>query len=140
MPAKRVRLLWQPISPAAESTLFLEDDIMRLFGGEQIAKIMTAFKLPEDTPIEHGMVSKAIENAQVKVETHNFDIRKHLVEDDDVANKQREIIYGLRRQILKSVSDKGKAKELKEDLLSTIKKEIENLILMPFPEVGRQAD
>jgi len=72
----------------------LEDDIMRLFGGEQIAKIMTAFKLPEDTPIEHGMVSKAIENAQVKVETHNFDIRKHLVEYDDVANKQREIIYG----------------------------------------------
>ncbi|HLA03986.1 MAG TPA: preprotein translocase subunit SecA [Patescibacteria group bacterium] len=118
----------------------LEDDIMRLFGGEQIAKIMTAFKLPEDTPIEHGMVSKAIENAQVKVETHNFDIRKHLVEYDDVANKQREIIYGARREILKSISDKGKAKELKEDLLSKIKKEIENLILMHFPEVGQKAD
>src|SRR3989344_2684963 len=118
----------------------LEDDIMRLFGGEQIAKIMTAFKLPEDTPIEHGMVSKAIENAQVKVETHNFDIRKHLVEYDDVANKQREIIYGARREILKSISDEGKAKELKEDLLSKIKKEVENLILINFPEEGQKAD
>src|SRR3989338_2672224 len=118
----------------------LEDEIMRLFGGEQIAKIMTSFKLPEDTPIEHGMVSKAIENAQVKVETHNFDIRKHLVEYDDVANKQREIIYGARREILASVSDKEKAKELREDLLSKIKKEIENLILMHFPEGGLKAD
>jgi len=118
----------------------LEDDIMRLFGGEQIAKIMTAFKLPEDTPIEHGMVSKAIENAQVKVETHNFDIRKHLVEYDDVANKQREIIYGARREILRGVSDSKKAKELKEELLVKIKKEIENLVLIHFPEGGQKAD
>ena len=118
----------------------LEDDIMRLFGGEQIAKIMTAFKLPEDTPIEHGMVSKAIENAQVKVETHNFDIRKHLVEYDDVANKQREIIYGARREILRGVSDSKKAKELRGDLLLKIKKEIENLVLIHFPEGGQKAD
>src|SRR3990167_8749369 len=86
------------------------------------------------------MVSKAIENAQVKVETHNFDIRKHIVEYDDVANKQREIIYGARREILKGVSDREKARELREDLLSKIKKEIENLILMHFPEGGLKAD
>ncbi len=112
----------------------LEDDIMRLFGGEQIAKIMTAFKLPEDTPIEHGMVGKAIENAQVKVETHNFDIRKHLVEYDDVANKQREIIYGSRRTILDAAGDKQKATQLAKESLQKIEREVENLVLMHAPE------
>jgi len=107
----------------------LEDDIMRLFGGDQIAKIMTAFKLPEDTPIEHSMVSKAIQNAQVKVETHNFDIRKHLVEYDDIANKQREIIYGMRKEILLSASDKEMAAKIKDDIKGKIEKEIENLVL-----------
>jgi len=108
----------------------LEDDLMRVFGGDQIAKIMTAFKLPEDTPIEHGMVSKAIENAQVKVETHNFDIRKHLVEYDDVANKQREIIYGMRRQILEAAENKEKAKEVSSELLEKINREVGNLVLV----------
>lgn len=108
----------------------LEDEIMRLFGGEQIAKIMTAFKLPEDTPIEHSMVSKAIENAQVKVEGHNFDIRKNLVEYDDVANKQREIIYGQRKDILTSMQDKELAKKLRDDMLDKVTREIENLTLM----------
>lgn len=108
----------------------LEDDLMRIFGGEQIAKLMTAFKLPEDTPIEHGMVSKAIENAQVKVETHNFDIRKHLVEYDDVANRQREIIYGKRRQILEAARDQEKAREASAQIREKIQKEIENLVLI----------
>ncbi|MBI2327716.1 preprotein translocase subunit SecA [Candidatus Curtissbacteria bacterium] len=112
----------------------LEDDIMRLFGGEQIARIMTAFKLPEDTPIEHGMVGKSIENAQVKVETHNFDIRKHLVEYDDVANKQREIIYGARRDILEAAQDPQKAQKLKEDITAKIENEIENLVLLNSQE------
>lgn len=107
----------------------LEDEIMRLFGGEQIAKIMTAFKLPEDTPIEHGMVSKAIANAQVKVETHNFDIRKHLVEYDDVANRQREIIYGTRNKILEAASNPQGAQTLKEDIRERVQREISNLIL-----------
>ena len=61
----------------------LEDDIMRLFGGDQVAKLMTIFKLPEDVPLEHPMVSRAIEQAQVKVEGFHFDSRKHLVEYDD---------------------------------------------------------
>ena len=101
---------------------------MRLFGGEQISKIMTAFKLPEDTPIEHGMVSKAIENAQVKVEGHNFEIRKHLVEYDDVANKQREVIYSMRKQVLTSARDKDSAQKIKEDILEKTDREIENVI------------
>ncbi|OGD83687.1 preprotein translocase subunit SecA [Candidatus Curtissbacteria bacterium RIFCSPLOWO2_01_FULL_39_62] len=112
----------------------LEDEIMRLFGGEQIANIMTSFKLPEDTPIEHGMVSKAIENAQVKVETHNFDIRKHLVEYDDVANKQREIIYQRRNEILEAAQDEKKANKIKDEILDKIHVEIENLVAMHSPE------
>lgn len=78
----------------------LDDDLMRIFGGEQISNLMTFFKLPEDQALTHPMVSKAIEQAQVKVEGFNFDIRKHLVDFDDVLNKQREIIYTLRRKIL----------------------------------------
>ncbi len=107
----------------------LEDDIMRLFGGEQIAKIMTAFKLPEDTPIEHSIVGRAIQNAQVKVEGHNFDIRKHLVEYDDVANKQREIIYGKRLEILSAAKDQQMATKMKEEILTKINTDIENLVL-----------
>jgi preprotein translocase subunit SecA len=73
---------------------------MRIFGGEQISRLMTFFNFPEDQPLSHPMVSRAIEQAQIKVEGFNFDIRKHLVEFDDVLNKQREIIYGQRRKIL----------------------------------------
>lgn len=80
--------------------LALDDDIMRIFGGDQVAKIMNFLKIPENEPIEHGMVSKAIEQAQVKVEGFNFDARKNVVEYDDVMNKQREIIYGLRNRVL----------------------------------------
>jgi len=85
-----------------ESCFFvsLEDDLMRIFGGEQISRLMTFFNFPEDQPLSHPMVSRAIEQAQIKVEGFNFDIRKHLVEFDDVLNKQREIIYGQRRKIL----------------------------------------
>ena len=107
----------------------LEDDIMRLFGGEQVAKVMTVLKLAEDTPIEHGMVSKAIENAQIKVESHNYDIRKHLVEYDDVVNKQREIVYNLRRKILES-SAKPEDTTLKEEILEKLRGEIKNLVIV----------
>ena len=78
----------------------LDDDIMRLFGGDKISGLMTMFKIPEDQPLEHGIVSKSIEQAQSKVEQFNFDSRKHLLEYDDVMNKQREIIYDQRRSIL----------------------------------------
>jgi len=111
----------------------LEDDIMRLFGGDQVARIMTALKLPEDTPIEHPMVSKAIENAQVKVEGYNFDIRKHLVEYDDVANRHREIVYGLRRKILESAKNENDI-SLKEEILEKLRNEIKNLVALEAPE------
>ncbi|MBI5493317.1 MAG: preprotein translocase subunit SecA [Deltaproteobacteria bacterium] len=80
--------------------LSLEDDLLRIFGSERIASIMSRIGMEEDVPIEHGLVSKAIENAQKKVEAHNFDIRKHLLEYDDVMNQQREVVYGYRKQIL----------------------------------------
>ncbi len=82
----------------------LDDDLMRRFGGQSVAGIMERFGLEEDVPIEHGIVSKAIENAQVRVEGYNFDIRKHVLQYDDVVNKQREIIYAQRRQILNEPS------------------------------------
>ena len=80
--------------------LSLEDDLMRKFNGERIQKIMGMMNVPEDEPITAKMVTRAIEGAQRKVEGHNFDIRKHLLDYDDVMNKQRQAIYGLRRDIL----------------------------------------
>ncbi|MFH0783412.1 MAG: preprotein translocase subunit SecA [Pseudomonadota bacterium] len=83
--------------------LSLEDDLLRIFGSDRISGIMNKLGMEEDEPIEHGMISRAIENAQRKVEGHNFDIRKHLLEYDDVMNKQREIIYRQRREVLAGV-------------------------------------
>ncbi len=80
----------------------LEDDLLRIFGSGRISGIMDKLGMEEDEPIEHNMISKAIENAQRKVEGHNFDIRKHLLEYDDVMNKQREVIYRQRREVLAS--------------------------------------
>ena len=97
--------------------LSLEDDLMRIFGGEQISSLMDKFKLPEDQPIENMLVSKAIEQAQVKVEGFHFDVRKRLVEFDDVANQQRDIIYKLRRKVLE-------LKDLKEDVLERVKERL----------------
>ncbi|MDI6799400.1 MAG: preprotein translocase subunit SecA [Actinomycetota bacterium] len=78
----------------------LEDDLMRLFGGERIGNIMDKLGLPDDTPIEHNMITKSVERAQSQVESHNFQIRKHVLEYDDVMNKQREVIYGQRKLCL----------------------------------------
>lgn len=80
--------------------LSLEDDLLRIFGGERIASIMSRLGMEEGEPIEHRMISKAIENAQTKVEAHNFDIRKQLIDFDDVMNQQREVVYRQRRQAL----------------------------------------
>lgn len=80
--------------------LSLEDDLLRIFGSQRVAFIMDKLKIPEGEPIEHGIISKAIENAQKKVEAHNFDIRKHLIEYDDVMNRQRDVIYTQRREVL----------------------------------------
>lgn len=100
----------------------LEDDIMRLFGGDTIAGLMTRFNMPENVPLEHPIVSKAIEQAQVKVEGFNFDMRKHLVDYDDVLNKQREIIYRLRREVL------GAGEKLKQETIKRIDGAITTMI------------
>ncbi|MBE0596969.1 MAG: preprotein translocase subunit SecA [Desulfuromonadales bacterium] len=78
----------------------LEDDLLRIFGSHRVAYVMDKLRIPENEPIEHGMISRAIENAQKKVEGHNFEIRKHLLEYDDVMNRQREVIYTQRREVL----------------------------------------
>ena len=78
----------------------LEDELMRLFGSERISNLMDRFNIEEDVPIEHPWITKAIENAQTKVESHHFDIRKNVKEYDDVMNEQRRIIYADRRKIL----------------------------------------
>ncbi len=104
----------------------LDDEIMRLFGGDRIAGMMTRFNMPEDVPLEHQLVTRSIENAQVKVEGFNFDTRKHLVEYDDVLNKQREIIYGRRRKILESSVDEDST--LKETVREKIHASVASLI------------
>lgn len=80
----------------------LDDDLMRVFGGEKISGLMSRFNMPDDIPLTHPLVSKVIEQIQVKVEGYNFDVRKNLVEYDDVINKQRKIVYNLRDQTLKN--------------------------------------
>ena len=80
--------------------LSLEDDLLRIFGAERIQGLMTRLGMEEGVPIEHRLITRAVANAQSKVEGHNFDIRKHLLEYDDVMNQQREIVYERRRDIL----------------------------------------
>lgn len=125
----------------------LDDDIMRIFGGDRIAGLMSRFNMPEDVPLEHSLVSKAIENAQVKVEGFNFDSRKHLVEYDDVLNKQREIIYKLRKKVLESeklsetdweekttkkseILDSSETLSLKDDVLERLDETIRNIVTL----------
>ncbi|MFH2012367.1 MAG: preprotein translocase subunit SecA [Pseudomonadota bacterium] len=100
--------------------LSLEDDLLRIFGSERISTIMDRLGMEEGQPIEHGLVSKAIENAQRKVEGHHFDIRKHLLEYDDVMNKQREVIYKERREVLSSENLKGSIEEIAEEAIEEI--------------------
>ncbi|MEW6116115.1 MAG: preprotein translocase subunit SecA [Nitrospirota bacterium] len=95
--------------------LSLEDDLMRIFGSDRITGLMNLLKMDEDIPIENKMVSKAIENSQKRVEAHNFDIRKHLLEYDDVMNKQRKEIYSFRREVLEGESLKDRVFEMIED-------------------------
>jgi preprotein translocase subunit SecA len=97
--------------------LSLEDDLLRIFGSERISSIMAKLGMEEDQPIEHSMITKAIENAQRKVEAHNFDIRKHLLEYDDVMNKQREVIYSQRRELLETEDIHSVVREMSTEVL-----------------------
>jgi preprotein translocase subunit SecA len=106
----------------------LDDDIMRLFGGDTISGLMTKFNMPENVPLQHPLVSRAIEQAQIKVEGYNFDIRKHLVDYDDVLNKQREIIYARRKKILET--DGKTSDDLKQEILEKIHSSIAAIVAM----------
>jgi preprotein translocase subunit SecA len=100
--------------------LSLEDDLLRIFGSERIQKIMDRLGMEEGEPIEHRLVTRAIATAQKRVENHHFEIRKHLLEYDDVMNKQREVIYGMRREILDGESQEETVREWMEELLDGI--------------------
>jgi len=100
--------------------LSLQDDLLRIFGSDRISGLMSKLGMEEDVPIEHRMVSRAIENAQKKVEEHNFEMRKHILEYDDVMNQQRKVIYEQRRQILAGEDLKEEVLGLAEDMLEGI--------------------
>lgn len=112
---------------ASRFYLSLQDDLMRIFGSDRIDGLMNLLKMDETIPIENKMVTKAIENAQKKVEAHNFDIRKHLLEYDDVMNKQRTEIYQFRRDVLQGES-------LKEKVMAMIEDEVDSLSAVYCPE------
>ncbi|MCB0391359.1 MAG: preprotein translocase subunit SecA [Bdellovibrionales bacterium] len=105
---------------ASRFYLSLEDNLMRIFNGERIQKIMSTLNVPDDEPIVSGMVSRAIEGAQRKVEGHQFDIRKHLLEYDDVMNQQRKNIYSLRRSVLEGDDLERIVLDMLGDLTSTV--------------------
>ncbi|MGM0554761.1 MAG: preprotein translocase subunit SecA [Myxococcota bacterium] len=92
---------------ASKFFLSLEDDLLRLFGGERVAKIMDTLKMPEGEPIEHKMVTRSLQNAQKKVEARNFDIRKNLLEYDDVLDVQRKTVYEMRLNVLRGKDEEG---------------------------------
>jgi len=123
--------------------LSLEDDLMRIFGSDRISGLMQRLGMEEGVPIEHGMVTKAIERAQKQVEAQNFSVRKHLLEYDDVMNKQRENVYALRRQTLeghiKLQDEEGAEEELDtREYLMTLAEEILDSIVETY--APRQAD
>jgi preprotein translocase subunit SecA len=99
--------------------LSLEDDLMRIFGSERISGLMQRLGMEEGVPIEHGMVTRAIERAQRQVEAQNFSVRKHLLEYDDVMNKQRESVYGLRRELLEGRIQIGGVEEDETETVDT---------------------
>ncbi|HLD17451.1 MAG TPA: preprotein translocase subunit SecA [Patescibacteria group bacterium] len=142
---------------ATQFYLSLEDDLMRIFGSDRVKRMMEVLRIPEDEPIEHKMVSSSIEKAQHRVEGHHFDVRKHLLEYDDVLNKHRELIYGRRREVLEAFADpapdalKPKILELVEDVIEqtvlfhtneedgNVKEIVETASsLIPMDETGKQ--
>jgi preprotein translocase subunit SecA len=111
--------------------LCLEDDLMRIFGAERIQGVMSRLGIEEGEPIEHRMITKAVANAQAKVEGHNFDIRKHLIEYDDVMNKQREVVYHRRRDALGAETTREGIDEMVEDLADGVVAEFVDADLQP---------
>jgi preprotein translocase subunit SecA len=113
--------------------LSLEDDLLRIFGSDRISGLMSRLGMEEDQPIEHNLVTKAIENAQRRVEGHNFEIRKHLLEYDNVMNQQREVIYSQRRDVLGS-------EDLKESVMEIVEEQVEGIVDLYADEKGHPED
>jgi preprotein translocase subunit SecA len=106
--------------------LSLEDDLLRIFGAERISSVMDRIGIEENQPIEHKLISKAIENAQKRVEGQNFEIRKHLLEYDDVMNRQRQVIYEQRKKVLKGEELDNDIKEMIEEITASLVDEYMN--------------
>ncbi|HOX41152.1 MAG TPA: preprotein translocase subunit SecA, partial [bacterium] len=130
----------------------MDDDLMRIFGGDRLKNIMNSLGLPDDMPIENKIITRSIESAQRRVEGHNFDIRKHLVEYDDVMNKHREVIYRKRRRILELPSEesqdsrpqsqnenqeKADHQTLKDEILDTINDEIDATLAVNIEDADK---
>ena len=111
--------------------LCLEDDLLRIFGSDKISPLMARLGMEGGQPIEHSMVSKAVANAQKKVEAHNFDIRKHVLEYDDVMNRQREVLYALRRNIIAAESPKEILLDMADELVDDIVSEVAHEKIYP---------
>jgi preprotein translocase subunit SecA len=123
-----------------ESQFFvsMEDDLMRLFGGDRLKAMMERLRVPDDVPLENGMVSRSIESAQKKVEGRNFDIRRHVLQYDDVMNKHRDIIYKRRQKVLEKIVEAEKETEgtevtegkwpLHEEVLASMRREVHGLV------------
>ncbi|HLI52061.1 MAG TPA: preprotein translocase subunit SecA [Thermomicrobiaceae bacterium] len=111
--------------------LSLEDDLLKRFGSGRVQSLMDRLGMDDETPIEHGLISKTIEGAQTKVEGYNFDLRKHLVEFDDVMNRHREVIYSERNKIIHGA-------DLKEQVLDIIGRQIEVVVEAATPEERHQ--
>jgi preprotein translocase subunit SecA len=107
--------------------LSLEDQLLKRFGSDKVTSMMERLGMDDETPIEHGMISKTIENSQTKVEGHNFDLRKHLVQYDDVVNRQREVIYRERKKILDG-------ENMRENTLEMVHDQIEVMVAANWPE------
>lgn len=106
-----------------------EDDLMRIFGSDRMKNLMTRLNVPDDMPIEHSLITKSLETAQKKVEGHNFDIRKHLLEYDDVLNRHRDVIYKKRREILDaSEAAEGGIERIVELVDEMLESEVESLV------------
>jgi len=138
---------------ASRFFLSLEDDLMRIFAGERVQSMMDRLGMEEDIPIEHRWVTRAVENAQKKVEERNFDVRKNLLEYDDVMNQQRKSMYALRKQVLRGeyrtvpsdeqrkagVEPEPLVEQIDTELLSRVTKVIENIVKFhsyPLPDAG----
>ena len=111
--------------------LSLEDDLLRIFGADRLKGLMGRIGMEDGVPIEHRWISRAIENAQKKVEAHNFDIRKHLLEYDDVMNRQREVVYHRRRELLSG-------EPLKDEILEMAEEQVDGIV-KPHAEADKDA-